>query len=145
MQSIEPELIYQIKQDEGLRLTAYQDTLGNWTIGYGHTPATEGEVWTLAQAEEALALDLDEAADELDKALPWAEQMGVVRWSVLVNMAFNMGIERLSEFHMMLAAAQAGDFEEAATQMLNSLWASQVGDRATQLAQQMRTGEWVNA
>ncbi len=143
--SIEPELIEQIKQDEGLRLEAYQDTRGNWTIGYGHTPATEGELWTLEEAEAALAEDLNTAADEVDRAFPWAESMGVVRWSVLVNMAFNMGIERLSEFHMMLAAAQAGNFEEAAAQMLNSLWASQVGDRATQLAQQMRTGEWVMA
>ena len=146
--SIEPELIQQVKRDEGLRLKAYWDPIGKvWTVGYGHTgpDVTEGTVWTLAQAEAALAEDLNTAADEVDRAFPWAESMGVVRWSVLVNMAFNMGIERLSEFHMMLAAAQAGDFEEAAAQMLNSLWASQVGDRATQLAQQMRTGEWVNA
>ena len=142
MQSIEPELIYQIKQDEGLRLTAYQDTLGNWTIGYGHTPATEGEVWTLAQAEEALALDLDEAADELDKALPWAESMGVVRWSVFVNMAYNMGIEHLLGFHDTLAAAQRGDWDATAAGMLDSLWAKQVGGRAVRLAQQMRTGVW---
>lgn len=146
--SIEPELIQQVKRDEGLRLKAYWDPIGKvWTVGYGHTgpDVTEGTVWTLAQAEAALAEDLNTAADEVDRAFPWAESMGVVRWSVLVNMAFNMGLERLAEFHMMLAAAQAGDFEEAATQMLNSLWASQVGDRATQLAQQMRTGEWVNA
>ena len=143
--SIEPELIDQIKQDEGLRLTAYQDTRGNWTIGYGHTPAQEGEVWTLEQAEETLALDLDQAADDLDQALPWAESMGVVRWSVLVNMVFNMGLSRLEEFHMALAAMQSGDFETAAAQMLNSLWASQVGDRAKRLAQQMASNEWVLA
>lgn len=146
--SIEPELIQQVKRDEGLRLKAYWDPIGKvWTVGYGHTgpDVTEGTVWTLAQAEAALAEDLNTAADEVDRAFPWAESMGVVRWSVLVNMAFNMGLDGLEEFHMMLAAAQAGDFEEAATQMLNSLWATQVGDRATQLAQQMRTGEWVNA
>ncbi len=146
--SIEPELIQQVKRDEGLRLKAYWDPIGKcWTIGDGHTGPDVGPdtVWTRQQADATLLSDLDDAADEIDQAFPWAEQMGVVRWSVLVNMAFNMGIERLSEFHMMLAAAQAGDFEEAATQMLNSLWASQVGDRATQLAKQMRTGEWVNA
>ena len=139
------ELLTQIKQDEGLRLTAYQDTLGNWTIGYGHTPATEGQVWTLADAEAALLDDVDRAANDVDMAFPWAEAMGVIRWSVLVNMAFNMGLSRLQEFHMALAAMQAGNYEEASVQMLNSLWASQVGDRAKRLARQMRTGEWVNA
>ncbi len=144
MQSIEPELVDQIKQDEGLRLTAYQDTRGNWTIGYGHTPATEGEVWDLQRAEDQLMMDLDQAADDLDKALPWAEGMGVVRWSVFVNMAFNMGIEHLMGFPETLAAAQAGDYDKTAAGMLDSLWAKQVGDRAVRLAQQMRTGVWVD-
>ena len=139
------ELLTQIKQDEGLRLTAYQDTLGNWTIGYGHTPAQEGEVWTLEQAEAALLDDVDAAANDIDMAFPWAEGMGVIRWSVLVNLCFNMGLEHLQGFHMALAAMQSGDFETAAAQMLNSLWASQVGDRAKRLAQQMRTNEWVLA
>lgn len=144
--SIEPELVDQIKQDEGLRLTAYWDHIGKvWTVGYGHTgpDVTEGTVWTLAQAEAALAEDLNTAADEVDRAFPWAESMGVVRWSVLVNMAFNMGLDGLEEFHMMLAAAQRGDWVEAAAQMLESLWATQVKGRALRLAQQMRTGEWV--
>ena len=139
------ELLTQIRQDEGLRLTAYQDTLGNWTIGYGHTPAHEGEVWTLADAESALFDDVDRAANDVDGAFPWAEAMGTIRWSVLVNMAFNMGLSRLQEFHMALAAMQAGDYTEAAAQMLNSLWASQVGDRAKRLAQQMETDRWVMA
>ena len=146
--SIEPELVDQIKQDEGLRLTAYWDPIGKvWTVGYGHTgpDVTEGTVWTLAQAEAALAEDLNTAADEVDRAFPWAEGMGVVRWSVLVNMCFNMGLERLQDFHMALAAMQAGNYPEAATQMLNSLWASQVGGRATRLAQQMETNRWVLA
>jgi hypothetical protein len=44
---------------------------------------------------------------------------------------------------MMLAAAQRGDWVEAAAQMLESLWATQVKGRALRLAQQMRTAEWV--
>ena len=143
--TLSEELLTQIKQDEGLRLTAYQDTLGNWTIGYGHTPATEGQVWTLADAEAALLDDVDRAANDVDMAFPWAEAMGVIRWSVLVNMAFNMGLSRLQEFHMALEAMQAGNYPEAATQMLNSLWASQVGDRAMRLAQQMENNRWVLA
>jgi lysozyme len=143
MLSIEPELIDQIKLDEGLQLKAYQDTKGNWTIGYGHTPATEGEVWTEDHAETQLFLDLDEAADQLDKAIPWAESLGIVRWSVFVNMVFNEGIEHLLEFHETLAAAREKDWKATAAGMLNSEWATEVGKRATELANQMETNKWV--
>ena len=142
------ELLTQIKQDEGLRLTAYWDPIGNvWTVGWGSTgPAVhEGTVWTLEEAEAALQNDVDVAANDVDMAFPWAEAMGVIRWSVLVNLCFNMGLSRLQEFHMALAAMQAGNYAEAGTQMLNSLWASQVGGRATRLAQQMENNRWVLA
>ena len=48
-----------IKQYEGLRLTAYQDSIGKWTIGYGTTiingtPVQPGQTITTAQAEEYL-------------------------------------------------------------------------------------------
>jgi lysozyme len=145
--SIEPELIDQIKQDEGLRLKSYWDPIGKcWTLAYGHTgpDVQEGSTCTPEEADAFLLDDINTAANDLDAALPWAEKMGVVRWSVFVNMAFNMGIDRLLGFPETLAAAQAGDYEKTAAGMLDSLWAKQVGGRATQLAQQMRTGEWVN-
>ena len=48
-----------IKQYEGLRLTAYQDSVGIWTIGYGTTTINgvavyEGQTITQAQADEYL-------------------------------------------------------------------------------------------
>jgi lysozyme len=48
-----------IKQYEGLRLTAYQDSVGIWTIGYGTTsingvPVYQGQTITQAQADEYL-------------------------------------------------------------------------------------------
>ena len=143
--SIEPELIEQVKRDEGLRLKAYWDPIGKcWTIGDGHTGPDVGPdtVWTRQQADAACLMDLNEAADEVDQAFPWAESMGVVRWSVFVNMAYNMGIEHLLGFHDTLAAAQRGDWDATAAGMLDSLWAKQVGGRAVRLAQQMRTGVW---
>jgi lysozyme len=59
-------------------------------------------------------------------------------------MTFNMGIGRLLEFRMMLAAVREANWSEAAKQMLDSLWASQVKTRATELAEQMQTGSWFN-
>lgn len=136
------ELMRQLQEDEGLRLTAYPDTAGHWTVGYGHTPAHEGMTWTLEQARDALRADAAAAADAVDTAFPWANKLGPVRRAVLVNMAFNMGIARLRGFRKALTAAQEGDYQACAAHMLDSLWARQVKGRAKRLAQQMRTNEW---
>lgn len=47
--------------DEGLRLKAYQDSGGVWTIGWGHTgpEVVEGLIWTREQCVEALKCDLE--------------------------------------------------------------------------------------
>jgi lysozyme len=55
-------------------------------------------------------------------------------------MTFNLGWSALSRFHHFLEALHKGDYEEAANEMLASLWARQVGERAKRLATQMRTG-----
>ena len=139
------ELIAQLQQDEGLRLTAYQDVFGHWTIGYGHTPSRPGMIWTHDQALAMPRADCAAALRDVDRVLPWARRLGPVRHAVFVNMAFNMGIGRLNGFHRALAAARRGDHEACAHHMLDSLWAQQVGDRAHRLARQMRTNEWVLA
>ena len=138
------ELVDQIKRQEGLRLTAYQDTLGNRSIGYGHTPAFPGQMITEAEAEALLMQDLNSAQTDLLTALPWCSSLSVPRYCVLWNMTFNMGIAHLLEFRLMLAAVREANYPEAAKQMMNSLWASQVKERATELAEQMETGAWFN-
>ena len=138
------ELVDQIKRQEGLRLTAYVDTLGNRSIGYGHTPAFPGQMITEAEAEALLMQDLNAAQTYLLTALPWCSSLAVPRYCVLWNMTFNMGIAHLLEFRLMLAAVRNANYSEAAKQMLNSLWASQVKERAVELAEQMETGHWFN-
>lgn len=138
------ELIDQVKRQEGLSLTVYQDTLGNWTVGYGHTPAFQGQTITQAEADTLLLRDLNEAQTSLLTSLPWCFSLSVPRYCVLWNMTFNMGIGHLLEFRLMLAAVRNGNYEEAAKQMLNSLWAQQVKGRAVELAEQMKTGSWFN-
>ena len=136
------ELITQIKQDEGLSLTAYKDTLGNWTIGYGHTPSFEGQTITQNEADSLLIQDLNVAQSDMLSSLMWVTSLDVVRYCTLWNMTFNMGIGNLLEFEKMLKACRDGNYAEAADQMANSLWAQQVKTRAVQLEGQMRTGAW---
>lgn len=131
-----------LKSDEGCRLTAYQDTLGVWTIGYGHTFwAKSGLVWTQAEAEMVFESDLAAAISALDRNIPWWRlTLSDVRQDVLVNMCFNLGYPHLAGFRRALAAMLAGAWDDAAAEMLDSVWASQYPNRAKRLAHQMQTG-----
>ena len=52
---------------------------------------------------------------------------------VLVNMCFNLGHPRLSNFKKFIGAMQISDWETAAVEMMDSKWAGQVGNRAIRL------------
>ena len=58
---------------------------------------------------------------------------------IIANMMFNMGRPRLSRFHKMKRAVDNREWEEAATQMLDSRWANQVPNRANRLIQEMKS------
>ncbi len=59
-----------IRQFEGLRLAAYQDSVGVWTIGYGTTRGVKaGQAITAEQAEELLRADVATFEGELAKLL----------------------------------------------------------------------------
>lgn len=138
--TVDPILIADLKRDEGLRLKAYKDTVGVWTVGYGHAHVAPGTVWTQEQAEAALIEDVKKHNAELERAIPWIARLDPVRRRVLQNMAFNLGVRGLLGFKSTLAMVQSGDYAGAARGMLNSLWAKQVKGRAVRLAEQMRTG-----
>lgn len=131
-------LIEQLIIDEGMRLHAYEDSVGKWTIGVGRNISDNG-----ISREEALMLldhDVDRAIADVEKALPWVLTLDPVRQQVLVNMAFNLGIAKLLKFPKTLACIERGDYEQAAQEMGKSLWARQTKDRAVRLAQRMREG-----
>jgi lysozyme len=60
----------------------------------------------------------------------------------MVNACFNMGITRFMKFTKAWARGAVGDFDGCSVEMLDSLWADQVGDRALRVADQFRTGVW---
>ncbi|SPU27382.1 Phage-related lysozyme (muraminidase) [Candidatus Bartonella washoeensis] len=75
MRKISKEGLALIKQLEGLRLSAYEDAIGVWTIGYGHTSAAgapdvyEGMQITEKEAEKILRQDLRQLKMLLNKLL----------------------------------------------------------------------------
>ena len=68
-------------------------------------------------------------------------RLNTARQAVLIDMCFNLGIGRLKQFKKMFAALSQGDYDKAAAEMLDSVWAKQVKSRAAQLAEIMRKGE----
>lgn len=133
----------QLIRDEGIVSHAYQDSRGFWTIGVGHL-IDERKGGSLPQAiiDDILDYDIEKHTNALIKKFPWVADLDPIRQAVLINMAFNLGIDGLAEFTKTLTAVRSGDYESAFMHMLNSKWAIQVGIRATRLATQMRTGEW---
>jgi lysozyme len=130
----------QLVRDEELCLKPYTDSVGKLTIGVGRNLTDKGI--SVQEAQLLLANDISAATAELQTALPWTATLDDVRKGALLNMAFNMGIGGLLEFHDFLSKMQAGNFSGAAGAMLDSLWARQVGARATRLSMQIQTGVW---
>lgn len=128
----------QLKIDEGTKLKPYKDTVGKLTIGTGRNLDDKG----LNHDEVALMLENDIRDAELDARVlfPCFDRLSDERKAVLLNLAFNLGRERLSKFKKFRKALEESDYEEAAKELGNSKWASQVGPRATRLITKMREG-----
>lgn len=73
-------------------LHAYRDSVGVWTIGYGHTgpEVKAGLVWTQMQCEQALDRDLDEA--ERTVASLVKVPLNDNQFAALVSFVFNVGV-----------------------------------------------------
>jgi len=84
-----------IKRWEGLRLTAYQDSVGVWTIGYGHTaeagpPAPKaGMKITEQEATDLLARDLGQYERAVTKAISVAPTSN--QFAAMVSLCYNIG------------------------------------------------------
>lgn len=132
----------QLMRDEGgIRLSAYQDSRGLWTIGVGHCIQTRPI--SRRAAEVIFEDDLIDTLNDVHRALPWAAALGDARFAVLANMAYQMGMGGLLSFRRMLAAVERRDFAQAAAEMRHSEWARQTPNRCERLATQMERGEWV--
>lgn len=134
IESLEDMLI----RHEGLRLKPYRDSVGKLTIGVGRNLDDVGI--TEEEARYLLKNDIQKAVVEA-KRFRWYAKLNNPRKQAIIDMIFNLGPSRFLGFKKMLAALEAGDYEAAAREMLDSKWAQQVGRRATELAEIMRTGE----
>jgi lysozyme len=103
------------EQFEGCKLTAYQDQVGVWTIGYGHTgpDVVAGLTITQQQAETLLAKDVSSAAACVNNVV--AVQLSQDEFDALADFVFNLGAGAF-EGSTLLRDLNAGDFAGAAAQ-----------------------------
>ena len=137
MPDLYKDLKKQLIRHEGLRLAPYQCTAGKLTIGVGRNLDDNG----ITEEEAMMLLDADIAncAAELTINMPWWNQQPVPVKQVLLNMAFNLGLPTLMQFRKFLTHLQTGELSRAAEEMLDSKWARQVGGRAVELSEMVRS------
>lgn len=135
---LELEAATWIADNEHLRLLPYRCPSGALSIGYGRNLDAQGI--TAREAIYLLRNDISEVHKSLSE-LYWynIQPRGVKK--ALINMAFNLGIPKLMKFEKMIGALRRHDFERAAKEALNSLWAKQVGNRANEIAGVIRQGK----
>lgn len=138
------ELTKQLRIDEGVKPQAYQDHLGYWTVGVGRLidARKPGSGLRPSEIDMLLQNDIDDRIEALTRRLPWFQNLDDARKGVLLNMAFQMGVEKFMGFKNTLALVERGDYMGAARNMLLSKWADQTPERANRMAEQMRTGRW---
>jgi len=132
------KLVHTIKQHEGLSLKPYRCSAGKLTIGYGRNIEDNGI--SKQEAEAMLSQDINETLDAICKRFNWFYALNEDRRIIIVDMVFNMGINRFSGFKKMIAALYEQNYTLASHEMLDSKWAEQVGQRAHELAEAMQTG-----
>lgn len=127
-----------IKIHEGFRSHPYKCPAGKLTIGYGRNIEDNGI--DKNEAEQLLHRDIVTAQKDLytladlfnfdDKLSGFSS----VRKAAFLDFIFNLGVHRAKNFKKMWHAVAKGDWKEASVQLLDSRYASQVGDRARTLA-----------
>lgn len=136
-------LARQLRGDEGVRKSAYQDHLGYWTIGVGRLiDARKNAGLRDEEIDYLLNNDIADRVEALTRLLPWFTRLDEARQGVLLNMSFQLGVDGLLSFKNTLRHIERGDYEQAALNMQMSKWYGQTPERAERMMQQIRTGAW---
>ena len=127
--------IDRIKRHESFREKPYPDPIHGWkvpTFGYGFTYIT------MQEAEPILRNRIQLIKSMLRQKISFFHQLPEDVQSVLVEMAYQLGIPGLLKFRKTLKHLALGQYSKASDEMLNSKWAEQTPKRARELAEIVR-------
>ncbi|MCZ2158728.1 lysozyme [Bartonella sp. 220] len=135
MRKISSEGLALIKQWEGLRLNAYKDAIGVWTIGYGHTNSAgkpfvrKGMTITEQQAEALLCQDLRQFEIVVEEAV--SVSLSNSQFAALVSFCYNVGTEAFCN-STLLKKLNNGDYASVPSELQK--WTKAGGKRLQGLA-----------
>jgi lysozyme len=150
------DLLDSVSHNEGFRAAPYKDTEGLWTFAIGRcletNPLTSAE-WKYLLDTHQLSVSISKTAANwlMIRQLDACEQqcmlvfdfwndLNEVRQDALVEMCYQMGMERLQGFKKMLAAIRSKNWPVVNAEALDSRWARQTPERAKRTARQLSTG-----
>lgn len=113
-----------LREAEGVQRRPYLDTKSQVTIGVGHNLSARG------LSDEAIAFILAEDMQitiTTCEAFPFWSDLNEARQTALAELCFNLGFSALRTFTTFLRFLQNGQYETAATDLRQTLWATQVG------------------
>lgn len=145
------------KQAEGLRLTAYNDSLGYKTVGYGHllddsarskaTIESAGADYnaiksgtaslTPEQANHIFDVDNAQAGADLHRIVPDVGNFPKPVQAILQDMTFNLGAKKLANFAPTIQLMRQGQFATAAAHLKATPWYRQTGERSQAIVQDL--------
>lgn len=134
---------------EGVRDIVYDDATGN-SIGpscYVKGNPSVGVGRNLRNPMSDAAIDFlwnEDIQEALSGAstFDWFEELDEHRQLAIVDMVFNMGLERFQTFNVFLGYMASKQYIAAADDLKGTKWYGEVGHRAQYLENVIRTGEW---
>ena len=137
------ELIDMLKRHEGVKSKVYRDTGGLEHIGCGRNISETGPGLSEDEIDYLLKNDLERCEAELSAEYTWFRSLEGARRDAVMNIFFNLGATRFRGFKNAIAAMGDKDYDRAAVEFMDSLWAKQVGGRALELTDIIKAGSYV--
>lgn len=136
------KLVEQLRRHEGVRSHAYKCSANMITVGVGRNIDENGGIGLSDdEIDYLLSNDIKRCQAEL-LAFSWFVDLDPVRQDAMTNLLFNLGMTRLLGFKNALSAMERSEFVTAADEFMDSRWAKQVGNRADEVCEMIRTGRY---
>jgi lysozyme len=129
---------------EGKVNKIYKDHLGNATFGIGHLvlptdDLEEGVEYPDEKVMEIFEKDFEISKEGANLFIP-EENIHPTAFGIVIEMCFQLGLPRLQKFKRFHYHLNKCEYEESATEMLDSVWAKkQTPNRAKALADKMKS------